>query len=286
RYNSYETYNAGLRQGLGGTQLRQFFSAGGQRRLLFAKREAHLTPTHRWIVIETGSRDHGDPDFFHQVARERKIVGITEIRYIGHDVVRAGRLKTFEACIGEYPEHAIALHAIHFRELRVIAGRQFQRNRAGLLQRRGGPNGQEIVDFADGRRSVGRRNGPADAPSSHAISFRHSIDGNRAVAHAVQRCHRDVLRAVVNNVLVNFVGNREGVPAHAKVADEFQLFAGKHLARGIIRRVDDDSFGLGAERASQLVTIEIPVRRLQLDESRRGAGKNRVGTVVFVVWLG
>ena len=91
--------------------------------------------------------------------------------------------------------------------------------------------------------------------------------------------------AVVNNVLVNFIGDGEGVPAHAEVADEFQLLAREYFSRGIVRRVDDDGFGLGAERAREFVAVEIPVRRLKLHEARRGAGENRVGTVIFVVRL-
>ena len=91
-----------------------------------------------------------------------------------------------------------------------------------------------------------------------------------------------MLRAVINNVLVNFIGDGEGIPAHAEIANKFQFFAREYFSRGIVRRIDDDGLGLGAEGARQFVAIEIPVRRLQLHEARRGAGKNRVGAVILV----
>ena len=92
-------------------------------------------------------------------------------------------------------------------------------------------------------------------------------------------------RAVVNNMLVNFIGDGESVPAHAEVADEFQFFAREYFSRGIVGRVDDDGFCLGAERALEFVAVKIPVRRLKLHEARRGAGQDRVRTVVLVVRL-
>src|SRR3979409_1790517 len=70
---------------------------------------------------------------------------------------------------------------------------------------------------------------PAHAPSRHAIRFREPIDDNGAVAHAVNARHGDMFRAVIENVLVNFIGDTVSIPAHAKVSNEFQLRARENL---------------------------------------------------------
>ena len=103
-----------------------------------------------------------------------------------------------------------------------------------------------------------------------------------AVAHALERGHGDVPGAVVEDVLVDFVGDGEGIPAHAEIADGFEFLAGEHLAGGIVRRIDDDGLGARAKGARQFVAIEAPGGRMEAHEARRGSGKNRVGAVVFV----
>ena len=93
------------------------------------------------------------------------------------------------------------------------------------------------MDFADGLGSFRWSESPADAPAGDAVGFGHAVDDDGAVAHAVDAGHRDVLRRVIENVLVNFVGDAEGIPAHTQVADEFQLGAREHFARGIVGRI-------------------------------------------------
>src|SRR5882762_9413275 len=268
---------------LAGAELRQFLRASGQCRLFLAKREANLVRSLRGIVIETRSRHHCDADFFHEVARKGKIVGESKIRNIRHDVICARGLVAPEAAVVQDAEHAVALHKVGFREFLIIALRQFERDRTGLLERRRGANRQEIVHFEYGRGSVRRGDGPSYTPSGHAVSLRHAVDGDCAVAHAIKRSHGNVPRALINDVLVDFISDRERIPAHAEVADEFQLFAREYLARRIVRRIYDDRLGAGTEGAQQFIAVKAPVRRAKLHETRRGAGKNRVGTVIFIV---
>ena len=59
-------------------------------------------------------------------------------------------------------------------------------------------------------------------------------------------------RAVVEHVLVNFVGDRERVPLDAKIADGFKFGAVENFSGGIIGRIYDDGFGRGAERGGQV----------------------------------
>src|SRR2546430_5773036 len=51
---------------------------------------------------------------------------------------------------------------------------------------------------------------------------------------------RSVFGAVVQNVLVDFVGDAVGVPPYAEVADEFELGSRENFASRIIGRVQND----------------------------------------------
>ena len=91
-----------------------------------------------------------------------------------------------------------------------------------------------------------------------------------------------MLGAVVNNVLVDFIGNAISVPAHTEVADEFEFRAGEYLARGIVGRVENDGFGVRAEGGGQFFFVEGPVGSAQLDKAWSRAAENRVGAVILV----
>src|SRR5260370_28695293 len=153
------------------------------------------------------------------------------------------------------------------------------------MERSGGANCEEVVYLAYRRGGIRRRNGPSDAPSRHTVSLRHAIDGDCAIAHALERSHGDVARAVENDVLVDFVSDRKSIPAHTEVADEFQFLAREHLARGIVRCIYNDRFGVGTKGTGQFFAIEAPIRRPKLYKTGRGAGENRVRTVVLIVRL-
>src|SRR5206468_4308172 len=87
---------------------------------------------------------------------------------------------------------------------------------------------------------------------------RHAIDRDRALAHAIERSDRDVLRTVIQDMLVNFVRYGEYVELHTKVANQLQFGARENLAGRIIRRVYHDRLRLVMKRASQFPRIESP----------------------------
>ena len=70
------------------------------------------------------------------------------------------------------------------------------------------------------------------------------------------RRDRNVLVAVVDDVLVDLVGDRDRVPLAAQRGDRLELVAREHLAGRVVRRVDDDRLGLVVERRRELVGIE------------------------------
>ena len=77
------------------------------------------------------------------------------------------------------------------------------------------------------------------------------------------------------------------VIAHAscsmhRFGDQRHLVARQHAARRIVRRVDDDRLRARVERLAQTIGVERPVRPLERNEHRLGAGENRVRTIVLV----
>src|SRR5882762_6920583 len=210
-----------------------------------------------------------------------------ETRDVGHDVVGAAGFVDGEAGGGEDFEEALTLGGVGGGELVVVRLRRFEREGTGLLQRGGGADGEEVVDLADGLGGFGRSERPAYAPAGDAVGVGHAVDDDGAVAHAVDAGHRDVLRRVVENVLVDFIGDAEGVPADAEIADEFEFLASENFSRGVVRRVEDNRLGVRTEGGGQFPFVERPDgifvgRWPHFDEARRGAGEYRVGAVIFV----
>ena len=78
----------------------------------------------------------------------------------------------------------------------------------------------------------------------------------RALAHAGQRGHRDVLGTVEHEVLVHLVGEHQQIVLDREVGDELHLVAGEHAARGVVRRVEQDELGLRGDGGAQLVGVE------------------------------
>ena len=157
-----------------------------------------------------------------------------------------------------------------------------QRVRASLLERSCRAYGQKIVNFANRLRRLRRSQHPAYAPSGDAVRFRQAIDDDRAVAHAVDARHGNMLGAIVQNVLIDFVGDAVGIPSHTEVTDEFELRSREDFPGGIIRRVQNNCFGVRAKSSREFLFVERPIGSAQLDEARRGAAQDRIWSIVFI----
>ena len=79
-----------------------------------------------------------------------------------------------------------------------------------------------------------------------------------------------MLRVVVQNMLVDFVGDAVSVPPDAEVAYEFEFRSREYFAGRIVRRVQDDCFGVRAKRGREFLFVKGPIGSAQLDEPRRG----------------
>ena len=68
-----------------------------------------------------------------------------------------------------------------------------------------------------------------------------------------------MLRAIVKNVFVDFVGDREHVKLDAEIADQSQFLSREYLACWVVGRIDDDGFGRLAESAAKFFFVEGPL---------------------------
>jgi len=153
-------------------ELRQALGGGLKSFLHLAKREAEVRASGSGGLIEARTWNGGDADFLDEIFRERQVVGKAEGGDVRHDVVSAARLEAAEARAREDSEHAVAAREIFARQRFIVTGRKSQCERTGFLERRGGADGEKIVDLADGRTHLRRRDGPADPPAGDAVSLR------------------------------------------------------------------------------------------------------------------
>lgn len=107
------------------------------------------------------------------------------------------------------------------------------------------------------------------------------MDRHRPFRHPRERREGDVL-AFVDDVLVDIVREGDDIELLAQVGHELQLLAREHLARRVMRRVDDDASGLLVERGAKLHGIDGPVGLVEGHVARDRVGPDRVGSVVLV----
>ena len=78
-------------------------------------------------------------------------------------------------------------------------------------------------------------------------------------------------RVVVDDVLVNLVGNGERVPPQAQLADKLQLFARKDFPGRVVGGVYNDGLSARAKGCRKFVAIKFPVGRMEPYEPWAGA---------------
>jgi hypothetical protein len=89
--------------------------------------------------------------------------------------------------------------------------------------------------------------------------------------------------ALVDDVLVDVVGQRDQVVLAAEVGDQLELVPAEDLAGRVVRRVDDDRPRPRRDRRAELVRIDRPVRLVQCDVAGNGARQDRIGPIILVV---
>src|SRR5262245_7935894 len=91
-----------------------------------------------------------------------------------------------------------------------------------------------------------------------------------------------MLLIIKEDVFINLIGNRNGIPFVAQIGNSLKLYAGEHLSRWIIGSVYDYCLGAVVERRRKFIRIKSPVRRVQRHISWSRPGQDRIGTVVLI----
>src|SRR5580704_1792526 len=258
-----------------------------ESRVLFAKRKSHLLRPILWIVVETRSRNRCHTNFFHQIFRERDIIREPKRTDVRHHVVRPTRTKAPESRLLQSRYQTIPSRTVSISEIFVISTRQTQSSRASLLQRSRSTHGKKIMNFANRICDRRRRHRPPHPPSCHAVTLRQTINRDRSLAHTFEARHRNVLRAVVKNMLVDLIRDGQNVELNTQIANQFQFAACENLASRIVGRVENYRFGPMMKSRTQLALIKRPFtvgcnRWTQLHEYRLRAGQHRVRPVILV----
>src|ERR1035437_4512877 len=151
-----------------------------------------------------------------QMTHEGSVAGHAESCDIGHHVICAMRRKAFETSTLQAGDEVVAARGVLRVEVAVVVVRQGESQHPGLLQGRGGAHRQKIVDSANRAGQVGRGKPPPHPPPGHGIRLTHTIDQDASIAHTGKRHDRDMHGAVVQDVLVDLVGNGQAIELLAK----------------------------------------------------------------------
>ena len=152
-----------------------------------------------------------------------------------------------------------------------------------MLERSRGAHVQQIIHRADQLRPAGLSHAVADPPAGNAEGLGIARHGNRALHHPREGGEAQVRTAVVEEVLVDFVGEHEEVVAQGEIRNPLQLRPAIDLPGGIARRVDHDGLCPAGNRALQVGRREGPVRSLHADHPRDSFHRHQRADVVAVV---
>src|ERR1700691_2043673 len=120
-----------------------------QGRILFAKRKSHLLRPIPPIVVETRSRYRSHSNLFHQIFRERDVVGEPERADVRHHVVCPTRTKATESRFRQGRHQPVAPCPVSIGKIFIVSTRQPQGRRTSFLQRSRSAHGEEIMNFTN-----------------------------------------------------------------------------------------------------------------------------------------
>ncbi len=127
--------------------------------------------------------------------------------------------------------------------------------------------------------------GPADLPAGEGERLAVAGDRDRPLGHAGQGGQGDVGAPVVDEVLVDLVGDGEEIPLDADPGDGLELLAAEDPAGRVVRGVEQDQPGLRGDGGGQGVGVEGEVGGPQGDDPPLRAGHGDRGGVGVVVGL-
>src|SRR6267142_1075206 len=113
--------------------------------------------------------------------------------------------------------------------------------------------------LADRIRNRRRRYRPTHAPPGHTVALRETVDCYGSLPHSFQAGDGNMLGAVIQNVVVNLVGDRQYVVFHTQIAEQFQFPPAEYLSRGIVWRVEDDRLGVMLKSLAKFLFVKCPL---------------------------
>ena len=254
--------------------------SGPQGLHFLAEREAYQTLTFlRVLTVEHARGNSGDLALLDELAREGAVVSAGQGCEVGKNEVRALGNGDRESYAAQRVDQEVpALLVLRAQGFVVVGAEVPQRGGDGVLQGSGRRERHELVRGLRGCDERRRPSRPSYLPPRERIGLPCARQGQRALSHPGQRCHRHVLRPVVGQVLVDFVGDDVGIVALAQRGDRGELVAGEDLPRGVVRRVEQHELGSIVEHGGELVFVQSKVGKAQGTEARdrtceRGAGR-------------
>jgi len=154
--------------------------------------------------------------------------------------------------IEERPEQ-VPTRLIGLAEADVVRVGKVERGDGGLLERGGSAHRDEVVGAADPDGDLGRADGVADPPPRHRVRLRHARDGDGTLPHAGEGGDGNVPETVVDDVLVDLVGDRERVVSLTQLGDGLELREREHLAGAHLGDAAQDLGGAEEVQAPDLV---------------------------------
>ena len=220
-----------------------------------AEREPHEVAALGDVVVEDDVRHGHHPAPVGQLAAHLHAVLVADAAGVGGDEVGARGPEHLEPGLGQAVAEEVPLGTQVGGELDEVPVAQAQGDGGGVLERGAVDVGQELLGGADGGEQIGPGAHPADLPSREREALAVGDDGDGAIGHAGQRRHGDVT-ALVHEVLVDLVGDDEQVVVDGDVGDGSELLGVEHLARRVVRGVEEDEPGAVRDRGPQLGRVE------------------------------
>ena len=109
-----------------------------------------------------------------------------------------------------------------------------------------------------------------------------TADGHCAFCHARHGRQSRVRDAVVEDVLVDLVGDGNDLMLAAEIGNQVKFLARINLAGRIVRRIDDNGAGAGVESSCKLVRIEAPLVTAQRHIVRSKSRHHHVGHIAVI----
>src|SRR5579872_7012330 len=106
---------------------------------------------------------------------EGYVIVKAECADIGHHIIRAFWSKAAKPCVLKHRDSSFPSAVVFSREPRKVAVRKGKRHYTRLLQRSGGTDRKEVVNLANSRREVWRRQHPTHPPTGHRKRFTHTV---------------------------------------------------------------------------------------------------------------